>query len=280
MRRPANILLLSILIGALASALIYRYVSTQQSRYEAALNAAKQQGGTGAALPVVVANDHIPIGSTIELAQLKTVSWPPDAQPEGAVTDTAQLVGRVARTNIERNQPVTQALIVSDKAGLLPLLITEGMRGMSVKVDKVTGVSGFITPSSRVDVLLAGTPKEGDDLLSKVILQNVTVLATGTEIELRDNKPVEVPTVTLLLSPEDAEKLTLATREGAIQLALRNFRDEDTVITQGVTAAGLFGRPKAAAPAPPPPAPRAPRQRAPGYSVEVLLGDQMTRQGL
>src|SRR5206468_2579762 len=98
----------------------------------------------------------------------------------------------------------------------------------------VTGVSGFITPNSRVDVVVSGNPGGENDLLSKVVLQNIRVLAIGTSIEQRDNKPVEVPTVTLLVTPQDAEKLTIATRQEPVRLALRNYRDEEAVQTTGV----------------------------------------------
>jgi pilus assembly protein CpaB len=170
---------------------------------------------------------------------------------------------------------------VREGVGLLPLLITEGMRAMSVKVDSVTGVSGFITPNSRVDVLVAGRPEgRGDDEeRSKLILQNVRVLATGKSIEQQDEKPVEVPTVTLLVSPEEAEKLTLATRQEPVRLALRNFRDEEVVRTSGMSTSALFAN---AVPAVVTKTETGVVRRAPApeYSVEVFLGDKSTRQSL
>jgi pilus assembly protein CpaB len=278
MRRPGNILLLAIVIGALAAALVYRYVRTQQEAMEAALRAARGTAISSTTLPVVVANETIPIGTTIEPGKVKVVGWPSDALPEGAIADPALASGHVARLTIEKNQPLTQGQFVDQTAGLLPLLITEGMRGMSVKVDNVSGVSGFITPNSRVDVMIAVTPEGGEkEMRSKIVLQGVKVLATGMSIEQRDNKPVEVPTVTLLVSPQDAEKLTLATREGPVQLALRNYRDEETVTTPGASLAALLGKPEA-------PRPEvkavARREREPGYSVEVWLGDKVTRQAV
>jgi pilus assembly protein CpaB len=278
MRRPANILLLAIVIGALAAALVYRYVRSQQETMEAALRAARSTAISPTTLPVVVANETIPIGTTIEPGKVRVVGWPGDALPEGAIADPALAGGHVARVTIEKNQPLTQSQFVDQTAGLLPLLITEGMRGMSVKVDNVSGVSGFITPNSRVDVMIAVTPEGGEkEMRSKIVLQGVKVLATGMSIEQRDNKPVEVPTVTLLVSPQDAEKLTLATREGPVQLALRNYRDEETVTTPGATLAALLGKPEA-------PRPQvkavARREREPGYSVEVWLGDKVTRQAV
>jgi pilus assembly protein CpaB len=282
MRRPGNILLLAILIGALASALVYRHLKSQeQALQEALLHAQKPaEVAAPATMSIVVAKDTIPIGTTIEPGQVKVIPWPVEAPVEGAFSDPGAVKG-IARMRIEKNQPVTQDQLVSANAGLLPLLINEGMRGMSVKVDNVTGVSGFITPDSRVDVLIAGSPGTGNiDRRGKVVLQNIRVLASGTTIERKDNKPVEVPTVTLLVSPEDAEKLTLATRDhGPVQLALRNFRDEVLIKTTGATDAALFGR--ASEPPGPPPVIGERHQEGPrGYSVQILLGNKVTRQGV
>lgn len=272
MRRPGNILLLAIFIGALTSAWVYRHLRAQEAAIEAARGAA-----TGATIDVMVASETIPIGTRIAANQVKPAPWPVSAQPEGAVHNPEAVVGRVVRASIEKNEPLRESKLLSDQAGLLPLLITEGMRGMSVKVDDVSGVSGFITPNSRVDVLVAGSPAGNQDQRSKLILQNVKVLATGKTIEQRDEKPIEVPTVTLLVSPADAEKLTLATRQQPVQLALRNYRDEDLVSTPGISTLGLFGREERPAPEPVKVARSAPAP-PPRPSVEVLLGDKVTRQ--
>jgi pilus assembly protein CpaB len=139
-----------------------------------------------------------------------------------------------------------------------------------------------------VDVLVAGSPGgEGNEgQRSKLVLQGIRVLAIGKSITQQQDKPVEVPTVTLLVSPEDAERLTLATKYEPVRLALRNYSDDQMVGTPGLSTATLFGTPAQrvvpaappAAPAPPgaPPAPVRPRR--PRYSVEVLLGDHVTRQ--
>jgi pilus assembly protein CpaB len=280
MRRPGNILLLAIVIGALSAAWVYRYLRSQQAAIEAA-----RSSSTTATVDVIVANATIPIGSRIEANQVKIVRWPAGDEPEGTFHTPEAVAGNIARTTIEKNEPLIQSQLVNQQVGLLPLLITDGMRGMSVKVDSVTGVSGFITPSSRVDVLVSGTPEGGGggEQMSKVVLQNIRVLATGTSIEHLDNKPVEVPTVTLLVSPEDAEKLTIATRQEPVRLALRNFHDEESVQTSGVTVRGLFGRERK--PPPPPPPAAAPvvarrHEPSPRYSVEVILGEKVTRQEL
>lgn len=272
MRRPANVFFLAILIGLLSAAMVYRHLRAQQAELEAVRNSVR-----GAVSDVVVAAEPIPIGTLIAAHQLKVVRWPSEVRPDGALADPAAVVGQVARHSIPRHQPVTSAQLVGEGAGLLPLLIEQGMRGMSVKVDKVTGVSGFVTPNSRVDVLVSGKlDGNGNEAQrSKLILQNIRVLAIGTSIEMQDEKPVEVPTVTLLVSPQQAERLTLAARQEPVRLALRNFRDEEEVTTPGTSVGQLFapdggnqprtnGRPR-------PPAPRRP-------SVEVLLGETRTQQ--
>jgi pilus assembly protein CpaB len=273
MRKPGSIFLLSIVLGALFAALVYRHLRAQQDAVELARRAAG-----GDTVDVLVANGPIPMGTRVEANQVRMAAWPVDLQPTGVLRASDTVVGRIARTSIEANQPVLESQLIAQGSGLLPLLITEGMRAMSVKVDSVTGVSGFITPNSRVDVLVAGNPdgQGGGEQRSKLVLQNVRVLATGTTIEQKDEKPVEVPTVTLLVSPDEAEKLTLATRQEPVRLALRNFKDEAIIKTKGISTPALFASdtPEAAprvARATSAPAPEKP-------SVEVLLGDKVTRQ--
>jgi pilus assembly protein CpaB len=272
--RPGNIFLLAVLVGALASALIVRHVRRLESEIDAIRGSANRP-----TVDVVVANDTIPIGARVEPNQVRAVAWPVEAQPEGTISDPKGVVGNILRTTVERNQPILQSEIIAQGAGLLPLMIPEGMRGMSVRVDTVTGVSGFITPNSRVDVVISGTPEGETDQRGKVVLQNVKVLAIGKTIEQKDEKPVEVPTVTLLVTPEDAERLTLATRYEPVRLALRNYRDEEVVRTTGIATKALFqgdGHPVVAQNGKPQPRAKGP---AP-YSVEILLGEKLTRQPL
>jgi pilus assembly protein CpaB len=275
MRRPGTIFMMSLVLGALFAAMVYRYLSTQRAEIEAARRAAH-----GATIEVMVASDKIPIGSVIEPGQVRKVAWPSNLKPEGAISNPDDVVGQVALSTLDKNQPVVKGKLVKSGAGLLPLLISEGMRGVSVKVDQVTGVSGFIVPNSRVDVLTAGSSDtDGErDERSKLILQNVRVLATGHVVEQQnDGQPKEVPTVTLLVNPEDAEKLTLASRQDTILLALRNYSDHDTVKTAGMSRRVLFAPDEKA---------QRPRARGRGRggrggpSVEVLLGEKLTRQPL
>ena len=271
MHKPTNMFLLATIVGALSAALAYRHLSQLRTEIEAARVAAAH-----ATVGIVVASQTIPVGTSIERTSVKIVPWPKEFQPDGALSEVDAVVGKLARATIEKNQPLAESLVVSQGTGLMPLPITEGMRAMSVKVENVTGVSGFVTPSSRVDVLVSGTPdgNGSQEQRSKVILQNIRVLATGTSIEQRNDKPVEVPTVTLLVSPEDAEKLTLATRQEPVRLALRNYRDEDLVRTPGISTHALLGgdgRPVHAAS-------DAGEHVAPTDAVEILRGEQLTLQ--
>jgi len=275
MRKPANIFLLAIIVGALSAAMIYRHLKSMNMEVEAA-----RAAGQHPVTDVVVARDTISIGTRITPDSLKLVTWPADAQPDGSVHDPQDVVGSIARTTIGKNQPVARTQLIAQGAGLLPLMIEEGMRAMSVKVDSVTGVSGFITPNSRVDILIAGNRGEGNEMRSRVILQNIKVMATGTIIEQKDEKPVEVPTVTLLVTPEQAETLTLATRYDSVRLALRNYRDEEMVETPGMTAAAMF-HDRPAAPVVVATAKDAAASCVPtGPSVEVFLGEKMVLQPL
>src|SRR5438034_10215976 len=164
--KPGNVFLVAILVGALAAAMGVRYVHNLQQQIAEIRNS-----GNRPTVDVVVANDQIPIGSRIEANQVKLVAWPIEAQPEGTARATKDVLGSIARATIERNQPILHQDLVAQGAGLLPVMIPEGMRGMSVRVDPVTGVRGLISsdsPGERAN----GRQAQGDrDQRSRVVLQ-------------------------------------------------------------------------------------------------------------
>src|SRR6266571_1847508 len=162
--KPGSIFLLAILLGALVAALVVRHVRRLQEEIAAVRGSSNRP-----TVDVVVAADQIPIGSRIEANHVKLVAWPVEAQPEGTARTTKDVLGSIARATIERNQPILHQDLVAQGSGLLPLMIPEGMRGMSVRVDTVTGVSGFITPNSHVDVVIAGQAEGEQDQKSKVV---------------------------------------------------------------------------------------------------------------
>ncbi len=277
MRKPANLLFLAIVIAALGSTLVYRYLNSQQAQLDAARELAKKSMET---VGVVVASRPIDVGTQIREGDVEILQWPADSEPTGALGSVSDAIDKIARTNIARFQPLAPEHLTDQRSGLLPLLIEQGKRAMSVRVDRETGVSGFITPNSYVDVLATGDVDNGGDgreRRAKLILQNVRVMAIGSSIDVQDNEPVEVPTVTLLVSPEEAEKLMLASQQKPVQLALRHFEDDDSVETPGQSMDELLTAHRVQAD--PAPVRVVHRQAAApqGPSMEVLLGETMTR---
>lgn len=251
---------------------------------------------------IVVAVVDIPLGATINPNQVAVSAWPKDNYPKDAIADPKVAVGRTALRDFVRGEPVVESKLVplNKPAGLLSLRVQPGLRAFSVKVNEVVGVGGFIVPDAKVDVVVTTAPpgRNQQEQVSKIVLENIRVLAAGQVVEQKDNKPVTVNTVTLAVTPEEAEKLALASNDGKIQLVLRNYADTDNVVTTGVdkgrllasyrsapmtpaAADGQERKPrrvaKKAAPAPavaPPPAP--PPKKA--YTVEVIKGNKRSEE--
>lgn len=249
-------------------------------------------------VPVVVAAAPINIGTRLESDQLRIRQWPKSEQIEGSFRTPEEVVGRGTLWPLAENEPVLESKLAAVGAGSgLTAVIPEGMRALAVKVNDVIGVAGFAIPGTRVDVILvgsAGTQRDSDT--SRVILENVEVLAAGQNIE-RDakGKPLDFQVVTLLVSPADAQKLALASVDGRIQLALRNPMDikqvspgptkRDTLYSgptsaatplraprQAVTRRPVVKQVKVEATPPPPPEKKT-------YKVELLQGtDRQTIQ--
>jgi pilus assembly protein CpaB len=193
---------------------------------------------------VVVAASDLPLGHSLKGDDLRVVKFPQGQAPEGAFATTAELEGRGVISPLVKNEPVIPAKLASKEAGAgLPPISPEGQRAVSVRVDDVIGVAGYVLPGTRVDVLTTVNPTDQNtDTTTKVILSNVQVLAAGTRIDQdQENKPVQVTVVTLVVSPEQAERLALASTEGKIQLALRNPLDQGNPETPGIKKALLVG---------------------------------------
>ncbi len=163
----------------------------------------------------------------------------------GTFTSADDIMGRGVISPIVQNEPILSAKLASKEAGVgLPPIIPPGMRAVSVRVNDVVGVAGYVLPGTRVDVVATVNPtQQQTDVTSKVVLTNVQVLASGTKIEQDGDKgkPMEVSVVTLLVDPSESERLTLASTEGKIQLALRNPLDKTAPVTAGVRPAALLG---------------------------------------
>jgi pilus assembly protein CpaB len=239
--------------------------------------------------PVVVAAADLQLGAEIRTEDLTVMDFPAGQAPEGSFAKPADVIGRGLVVPIVKNEPILDAKLASREAGSgLPPVIPEGMRAVSVRVNEVVGVAGYVLPGNRVDVVATASPTNNQsDMTSKVVLSNVQVLTAGTRLEQdqKDGKPVQVSVVTLLVNPEQSERLALASTEGKIQLALRNPLDMGNPDTPGIKTAHLVGgartgmaasRPRPAAPRAktpepvtmePPPAPVLP-------TVEIIRGDK------
>lgn len=249
---------------------------------------APAQTGTMQTQPVVVAAANLPLGSALKKDDLQVIAFPAGAAPEGSFSAPEEIVGRGLIVPIVKNEPILGAKLASTEAGTgLPPVIPEGMRAVSVRVNEVVGVAGYVLPGNRVDVVATASPTENRaDTTSKVVLSNVQVLTAGTRLEQgqEDTKPVQVTVVTLLVNPEQAERLALASTEGKIQLALRNPLDQGVPETPGIRPAALLGgKPAKSEPAvarvsrPRPsaqPQVEAPAPVAPVPSVEMIRGDK------
>jgi pilus assembly protein CpaB len=262
--------LAALLSGGAAATLAVRYLREQATPLLAAEPPEAQ---------VVVAIRPLGAGTMIQAKDLKSIPWPASAVPPGYVRTPAEAVGRGLLVAVAENEPLLNTKLADSAAGGgLPVMIEAGMRAISVKVDEVIGVAGFVLPGTRVDVLVTlAENTRRDESSTRVILQNVRTLAAGQSSQ-RDveGKPKEVTVITLLVSPEEAEMLALAANQGRIQLALRNQLDTAAVATRGVRVAALKGRSDA------PPAPRsaaaaavsAPPPRAPETVVEGFRGGE------
>jgi len=195
--------------------------------------------------PVVVAAGDLDIGAELRREDIRVIDWPANAVPANAISDPKDVIGRGLVLPVIENEPFLPMKLASKEAGAgLPPVIPPGLRAVSVRVNEVIGVAGYVLPGTRVDVVATVSPSgQGSDMTSKVILTNVQVLAAGTKIdrETDKNKPMPVSVVTLLVNPEEAERLTLASTEGKIQLALRNPLDKTMPATPGVRPSALLG---------------------------------------
>ena len=228
----------------------------------------------------MAAND-IPVGAKIEERDVKLVRLPAADLPANPFHLKSSVVGRGAVLPIARGEFFLPNKLAGENAGSgMPSLIPPGMRAVSVRVNEVIGVAGFVVPGTRVDVLLTGNPTGANDQQTTTVLENVAVIATGQKLERNTaGDPQLTPVITLLVSPDDAQRLTLATTEGKIQLSLRNPLDTKQQELDSVRAGALY---KGGAPPPPaavkpktvkhpviqtlPPAPPS------AYSVQVIKG--------
>ena len=237
--RALMMILVSLLAGVMAIVFAARWLNQQTAM---------------ATRKVAVANVNLDLGQQIAAEHFRMVDWPSGSVPEGAFSDPDELTDRVTRINLMRNEPVLEAkLAPKGTRGGLSAVIAEGKRAITVRVNDVVGVAGFALPGNYVDVIVSTKderkPKEEQNI-SKIVLEQILVLAVGEEAGRDDTKPKAVKAVTLEVTPEQAEALDLARSVGQLSLVLRNQVDTVPVATQGITKDALLGfEPPAPAPA-------------------------------
>jgi len=230
----------------------------------------------------VVAAKPLPVGTRVKAEDVKIVPWPAAAQIPGSFTTIEQVIDRGVVSPVAENEPLSGNNIATKDVGAgLPALIPSGMRAISVRVNEVVGVAGFVVSGTRVDVMVI--LREGNDSLARVVVNNVLVLTTDAKYDqsaAKAGNAINSSVVTVLVSPTDAEKISLAAASGQIMLTLRNPLDTAPSESRGTRTAGLVAdgapapvtpaaprtpvvRKPAAAPAPPPPTPKI-------YTIETI----------
>jgi pilus assembly protein CpaB len=268
-RRLITILLIALVVAGVCTWLVVRLVGVKMATSKPAETT-----------KVVAAAKDIPLGAVLTSADLTTMSIA-GTLPKGAIMKPEDAIGRGAITQIYQGEPILQShlALLGSGGGLAPTIPT-GMRACAVKVDEVVGVSGFVTPGMRVDVLVSGNPPgeaTAEGVVTKTILQNIQVLSAGTDIQ-RDSqgKAQQVQVVNLLVNPEQAETLSLASNSLKIQLVLRNPLDTQIAKVPETAMSELF-----AGQAPPPtkhPVKKAPKPVANAYSIQVINGSKSTEE--
>jgi pilus assembly protein CpaB len=277
-RRFLTVLAMSVVLALVVSAVFYQ-MSTR---------------GSGSKIKhvefrdLVTAAQPLPVGTAVKREQLKIVKVATDLFPHGGFSKVEEVIDRPLVSNVLLDEPVLEGRLAARGSGMgLAPIIPPGMRAVSVRVNDVIGVSGFVLPGMRVDVLVTGRPPKFEGTITSTVLQNIVVLSAGQTLQPESRgQAINVPVVTLLVTPDQAETLTLAGNEGRIQLILRNGSDQVTTKPPGRETAELYGlrngkteeapkaapfkaRPPAARPAPPPPV-------AAPDEVVIFRGDKRT----
>jgi pilus assembly protein CpaB len=263
----------ALIVAFLASSYVYRQLQRAQTKVKPTNH-----------VQLVVAATNLQLGQLLTATDLALMDWPEGIQPQGAFTSKDDCVGRAVIVPMVPNMLILdQELAKRGEGGGLPVSIPAGMRAVSVGVDDVVAVAGFVTPGTIVDVLATGTVvgSGNGESITRTILEHAKVLAVGQQLSTENGKPQSAPVVTLLVNPEDGEKLTLAASTGKIHLALRNVIDAADVNPPAVYGYNVFTG--GARPAPPvthvatKAAPKAPAPPPP-WGVQVIRGDKVENQ--
>ena len=221
---------LSLLIAVSGSFFIYKWIRQQQKPVQVIEKAAEVASIAAAAV-------DLKWGTKLTEEMIKLTLFLNDSMPAGAFFTAEELIGRVVVSALKQGEPIVEHRLAAEnvKTGGVAAILSKGKRAIAVKGDKVIGISGFIKPGNRVDVLVTLTDPKTKQGKTKLVLENIPVLATGEQIESSKGNPSPVDVYTLEVSPEEGEKLALAAAKGKLQFALRNVMDMETVLTKGAT---------------------------------------------
>jgi pilus assembly protein CpaB len=271
-KRLVVVVLMALTSGALAGYLALGYLESQGGSLIASEPPENR---------LALAARDLPAGAVLGAEDIRVVPWPSADLPRGFSSSSEELVGRGLMTPLSADEPILVSKLADHASGGgLPILIPEGMRAVSVRVDEVIAVAGFVTPGTLVDVLVTISQGSGSgNSITRVILQNVRALAAGQSVQRdEEGKPQTVSVVTLLVTPEQGERLVLASNEGRIQLALRNMIDLEDITTAGIRVPQLIagmdasGNATAGRPRAPTTTPRSPASTI----IETIRGGQRT----
>lgn len=234
-KRFLAVLGFAFVVASGASLLLYRLMSNRQPNTHAA---------TASGVKIVVAARDLELGSVLKEEDVRLLDWPSEV-PMGASTRTQDIVGRGVITKIFAKEPILEVRLAPKGAGGgFAAIIPKGMRAVAVPVNEVVGVAGFVVPGMHVDILISGNPPNDPPALgtlTKTLLQNIEVLSSGQDFKKDpEGKPISVQVVNLLVTPDQAEQLSLASHQTTIQLVLRNPLDREEAKTQGTAVASLF----------------------------------------
>jgi pilus assembly protein CpaB len=276
---------LSLVIAVVGSFFLYNWVQQRTAPKEVVKVAANAD-----AVPVAVAAADLPWGTQIKPEMVKAVPYLKESLPTGYFAKIDDLQGRVLIAPMKINAPITEHHLapLEVKTGGVSAVVEPGKRAIAVKGDKVIGIAGFINPGNKVDVLVTTEDPQRKEEKTKTILENILVLATGTQIQKNEKgEPSPVDVYTLAVTPEEAEILALGATHGKLQLALRHVTDTETVLTTGVNIPKMLASYSPSNPPPPPPKQEEAKETPkvvkkwtprPAVSVEIIKGNDISQR--
>ena len=271
-------IVLALVIAGSGSIFLYKWLKIQTAPKEVVVKAETD------AVSVAVTAVDLPWGTKLNKEMIKTVPFLKESLPTGHYSEVKKLEGRVIIAPLKKNEPIIESKLAPDSitTGGVSAVVTPGKRALAVKGDKVIGISGFINPGNRVDVLVTLTHPRTKMEITKLVLENIPVLASGTQMqENGKGDPAPVDVYTLEVTPEEGEKLALAASKGRLQFALRNITDAETVLTKGATIPKTLSSLLRVNPKPKAPSKKTTKKWIPrntSLTVEVIKGGKVTKK--